>query len=179
MYPAAEARYRRALEPGCNYPKPLPFPRSSNEKEPYGLFHCSPLVRPEPPRAAACNCAVLVAAPLAPALVFNCTIMLCAKGRSLRGTQQSRERLILRASDRRDNCTFLTLRFIRITGFMRPSSIAGGGRKAERERILTEPLNIPGLSRLFIYQVKAVGPGMCNFFTFFLGRARKKVPPPT
>ena len=50
------------------------------------------------PRAAACNCAVLVAAPLAPALVFNCTIMLCAKGRSLRGTQQSRERLILRAS---------------------------------------------------------------------------------
>ena len=53
-------------------------------------------------------------------------------------------------------------------------------------------LNIPGLSRLFIYRVKAAGPGMCDFpfrrksgtgnripgdfFVSFFGRAKKEMP---
>ncbi|HJE88345.1 hypothetical protein, partial [Rikenella microfusus] len=57
---------------------------------------------------------------------------------------------------------------------------------------LTVPFNIPSLFHLFIYRIEAAGPGMCDFpfrrksgtgnripgdfFAFFLGPPRKKVP---
>ncbi len=75
---------------------------------------------------------------------------------------------------------------------LRPWANNRTGRMPQAAALLNVQLNIPGLLRLFIYRVKAAGPGMCDFpfrresgtrnripgdfFVSFFGRAKKEMP---
>ena len=75
---------------------------------------------------------------------------------------------------------------------LRPWANNRMGRMPQAAALLNVQLNIPCLLRLFIYRVKAAGPGMCafpfrresgtrnripgDFFVSFFGRAKKEMP---